>query len=343
MDHRDPPPPGASEPRPREAAAGPAHARPFARWVASPAARRPAPSRLALGAVVAVAALWLLAAGGSRTVSALVAWLHDRQIYQRDFREIEIPEPPPWIKSGRVGLLEQVRTQAGEPERLRVPGHDLVRIERAFQLQSPWVDRVDGITRAYPNRLFVQLHYRKPVAVAWWDAPEVGLGGRLRLVVDRDTVILPNDDLDLASAGPLIRIVGAKPPVDPRPGRFWGTGDATGDLAQPDPDVAAAARLAEFWQDRKLRPPSARPDVKIAAIHTGHPSGLFVQMSDETMILWREAPGTEPPRGLSADEKWAALGDWYAHHHHMTVKNPDYLEFTRHGVRRHLEATRAAD
>src|SRR4051812_38455292 len=106
---------------PPETATDPSPAERFARWATATAPRRPAVSRLGLAAALTVGAVGLLGYGGSQVVRLLVAWLHRRPEYQLPCRQIVLdPPPPPWIRTGRLGLLERVRLQARWPEPLPV-------------------------------------------------------------------------------------------------------------------------------------------------------------------------------------------------------------------------------
>jgi hypothetical protein len=289
--------------------------------------------RVTLAVIVSLLILVLLLLGGARARQATLSWLSGQPEYVCNFREITLePSPPPWIKSGRDGLLERVLSESKAPEWLPVLDLDLSGIERAFKLHSPWVERVERVERAYPNLLVVRLRYREPVAEAQWP------GNRPpRIVVDREGVILPVDDLDWLAAGPLIWIMKVKPPADPLPGRFWGVGEASGELAQPDPKVAAAAQLAAFFKARQRQGHAIPPDWRIVAIDTDQAPALWTLTANETLIFWGDPPGCEPPGELTADQKWTLFREWVQNPASAPVKYPDFLEFAKRRVRRHSD------
>jgi hypothetical protein len=328
MDHRNPP---LADPMPGPESPGPPTA-----GTTAPAPRRPALTRLGLAAALAVAATGLLGLGGARAVRCLVDWLHRRPEYQLPFRQIVLdPPPPPWIRSGRTGLLVRVGAQARWPESLPVQDLDLRDLARDFRNHCPWVARLRhprGIERSYPNHLVVHLDYREPVA-------EVRFGSS-SFVLDADAVILPADDLDRDVTGPLIQLDGLDPPSDGRPGRYWETSaDAP---ARPDPRAAAAARLAAFLKARaRLEGPGGSPLSHPVAINYDEDLGLlwlrsklWVRGKDRIWVYWGEAPDAEAPGRPTAAEKWTLLRDWVRRHDPSGVANPesDYLDFARGGV-----------
>lgn len=311
-----------SEPTPERVVPGPG-----SRWATGTAPRRPALTRLVLAAVLAVVAVGLLGLGGSRAVRFLIDRLHRLPEYQLPFREIVLdPPPPPWIQSGRLGLLERVRVQAHWPELLPVLNLDLEDLARDFRNHSAWVARVRrprGIERSYPNRLVVRLDYREPVA-------EVRCGPSA-FVLDGDAVILPADDLDRDAAGPLVRLHGLDPPFDGRPGQYWGS--AADGLAEPDPRAAAASRLAAFLKAKTRREAPGRLPFRPIAIRHRDPDGSLCVLGEaSTWVCWGEAPGAEVPGRPTAAEKWEMLRAWARLHGPADVVDPDFLDFTRDGV-----------
>jgi hypothetical protein len=276
-----------------------------------PAARRLALSRLLLA------------------YQALRSWLHAQTSFKVEFSAIELdPPPPPWIKSGRVGLLERVRSQSGQPETFSLLDLDMEELKRAFALHSPWVKRVTRIERSPAggkrSAVRVSLDYREPVAAAQ------PLAKNLRpIVVDEDGAVLPAEDLDLAAAGRLIVILALAPD------RYWGGPDASEELLEPDPRVLRAARLAGFLkrhQNRKSALTGALPAWSIVAIDPTYLPGLVAQTHDSTQVVWGEPPGAEDPGSPTAEQKWNFLSDWYERGSPPQVKWPDFLVFTRRGV-----------
>jgi hypothetical protein len=188
---------------------------------------------------------------------------------------------------------------------------------------------VNRIERGHPNTLTVRLNYREPVAESLW----VDRTDLKPIVVDGEGVILPLSDLNRAGAGPLLSVVAEHPPVDARPGRFWGTSEPPDNLSQPDPRIAAAARVAAFLKARQASERTRLGPVSIIQVNPNYPGGLVIVASDQSVILWGVAPGCEPPGELTADEKWSLLRAWFETPGRGPVKYPTYLEITPRGVK----------
>jgi hypothetical protein len=289
-------------------------------------ARRLALSRLAPALLFASVAVCLLGMGGQRAFQSVRHWLHGQPAFQAEFSAIALdPPPPPWIKTGRAGLLEEVRRGAGQPVAFSLLELDPKELERAFALHSPWVKRVVRIERgpaaAKAPAVRVRLVYREPVAYAETRGP---------IVVDEDGVVLPAADLDLGAAGPLMMIAGL--PAN----RYWGSPHAAEDLLQPDARVLAAARLAGFikrHQERKFRADGSLPPWCLVAINPTFAGGLIVQTRGNTQIVWGTPPGSEKPGDLTAEQKWNLLTEGFERGTLPQVQHPSYLEFRGQHIR----------
>lgn len=321
--------PDASQGGPAESAFGVSGtswvpSRTLARLSSIPVNRRTAVSRVVAVLVALAVAIPLLVLGTQRASRTLKGWLHQRDTYQLRFADIELlPPPPPWIKSGKTGLLERVRENANWPASISLLDVDLDALGRDFQRASPWIRSVDRKETSYPNRLRLYVRYREPVA-------ELTVN-RLRLVLDRDGVVLPDpDDLNLDECGHLIKIVDLLPAnapaatYDARPGR------ALKRPVEGETDIALqAARLAAFFKAHIPAKPPSKPTCRVVAIHES-PRGLFAETVEPTMILWGPAPGFERPGEPSAEEKWAMLEDWLeAHNDLKTIQHPLFLAFDK--------------
>jgi hypothetical protein len=326
MERRELPPITSDTGRPSEPATATPSA-PELRSAGSPAARRLAVSRL----VLALAALGLALGGGFLAARLLRGWLHGQPQYRLRFLEIVLEPPPPaWYRGGAAGFLERVRARVQRPETVSLLDEDLGELRRDFRYDA-WVKKVDKVEVRAParspgdRRLLVRLVYRKPVAVARRSAaPEV--------ILDGDGVILAGADIDRDAAGPLIVIngEGLAPPVDPRPGEVWKSNDGSGGLAQGDPRVLGAARLADFLTSVQVGAARA-PAVRFESIYATDPRGLWARTAEKTWILWGEPPGAETPGRLRAEEKWAMLRNRVDHRLGALVlerADADYWEFS---------------
>ncbi|HMB02555.1 MAG TPA: hypothetical protein VKP69_02310, partial [Isosphaeraceae bacterium] len=299
----------------------------FARFVAVPRVRRLALTRIGLAGLAAVLTLAALVV----LLELATSWLKRQPDYRLAFREITLDPPPPsWYRGGAAAFLDRVRDGDPSKQAVSVLGIDLEELQRGFRLYC-WVERVVRVERSYPNRLVVHLEYRKPVAVARGKV----VPGRAKVepdrVIDKDGVILPKGDIDEEAVNRLISVVDLDPPFDPRPGRVWKSGDSSRGQERGDERVLAAAKLADFLETAQEREKTLPPALQLIAIHPIDKHTLFVQNGPSTIVLWGEAPGSEYPGQLSAEDKWAKLRDWVRANPNLQVESPYflYLRFTK--------------
>jgi hypothetical protein len=297
--------------------------RTLARLGSTPTNRRAAAGRVIFALVLLAISVPLLTLAAQRANRTLTAWLHGRKTYQLPFEDIElVPAPPAWIQSGKRGLLDRVREHANWPASISVLDTDLDALAADFQRASPWIRGVERKETAYPNRLRLVVRYREPVARVTVQ--------RLGLVLDRDGVVLPDDDLDRDAAGSLVEIINLLPvdaaasTIEARPGRSLKL------PASGEDDIALrASRLAEFFKSHATLKRSTKPVCRIVAIHEDK-RGLFAQTAESAMILWGPAPGFEQPGEPTAEEKWGMLEDWLeAHNDFKAVQHPRFLAFEK--------------
>jgi hypothetical protein len=290
----------------------------FARLVATPRARRRALTRLGLAGL----AIGLALAAAVTLTDLAARWLREQKDYQLPFREITLDPPPPaWYRGGARAFLDRVRKDDPARETISVLGVDFEKITRDFSLYC-WVEKVLRVERGYPNRLVVHLRYRIPVAIGQDSSGSFW-------VVDKDAVILPNQDVDEKLVDRLIQIVNLDPPFDPRPGLFWKS-----EKGARNERVLAAAKLADFLKTMSEREkPLSRPEL-LQFLHIQDHT-LFVQYGPSTIVRWGDAPGAEAPGQLSATEKWTMLREWAEAHPTPPDESPSYLvlEFTKSGVK----------
>ncbi len=158
--------------------------------------------------------------------------------------QIQIPPPPPWIRSDV--RAETIRD--GGLTGLSILDRELtVKIAGAFSLHT-WVEEVRRVRKAHPARVIVELVYRTPVAMV-----EVTMNDRPGLLpVDINGVLLPPGDFSAEQARDYLRI--SLPDATPAGpvGTPWG-----------DPRVSGAARIAavlsEHWKQLGLYRIAVKP------------------------------------------------------------------------------------
>ena len=309
-----------------------APSRRFARLVESPAARRLALPKLAGAAGAGLVVIGLIWVGGMWLVRSVTAWVESQPEHQIAFTEIILdPPPPPYIRTGAAGILHKVRSEARREERFSIPSIDLGELRKDFP-RSPWVEAVPGIERSY-RALAVRLVYRKPVAVAEFEQDHV-------VVIDKDGVILPADDIEWVEKGkkflvrgiarPLILIRSVNSLASIRPGLPWKRADVLGDR---DEQVLGAARLAEFLQRQSSVTPGGKQAPEFVTIHPDEETlRYFVQDQAGNWVFWNQAPGAEPIGEPTAEMKWKMLMDLVDSKGPLNAKGFDYLKPTHKGV-----------
>lgn len=289
--------------------------------------RRLDPVRLAAAVVLVGATLWLGTLGARRGFHGVRDWLHQQPPYQLAFQEITLDPPPPeWLRLGAPGLLEQIREGAGRPETLPLLDLNLEELARDFQRESPWVRAVTGIDRAFPNRLTVSIRYRQPVAL-------LRLKNGRRLVLDAESVVLPEDAIDLSRTEPVVLIAlsavdeaGAN--LSSRPGRVLQLATAGTPVGEP---ARIPSALSAFFRTRKAvagagaAVPPSKPAV--AAIQTDPQGRLWVELPGRLLVLWGRADGTREPGELDDAGKWGSLNAWFNEHPTNPPSRPRFLAF----------------
>ncbi|WP_435016968.1 cell division protein FtsQ/DivIB [Tundrisphaera sp. TA3] len=301
----------------------------FARLVAHPTARRLSVSRLML-AFLAIAAIvggiyvvggWALRSSGD--------WLQSQPSQQIALSDVRlVPPPDPWIRSGSAQFLKAI----GSGDRISLLTLDLDELRKSLRL-CPWVKDVGRIEKAHGS-LTIPLTYYQPVAMAQFE------GGRI--VIDRDGVILPAQDLAWETADPksrrlrgraepLILLEGFDGPDQIKAGSYWGR------EGRVDLKVLRAARLADFLTTSAMADgPEA---IRFAAIAPPNPpdQGLFASTTKNVPVYWGWSPEVETPGQPNAAEKWAMLRDWVKDHGMPRVTAPNYLYFTPTGLQDHKD------
>ena len=278
---------------------------------------------------------WLFALGICLSLAAVVAatgwlgtarkWLADRPDYQIPWNQIQLePAPPAYIRAGTTPVLAGVKKRLGGPESISTLAQDWAELARALSLGSPWVEEVHKIAvSGYPNKLVINLSYRHPIAML-----NAGGNAGSKIILDKNGVVLPSDDIDLKEAGSLIRIDGLSGALEPRPGLALTTAGS-----QDETKLQAAIGLANFVraQTEAQSPNSAKPLLQAVNLRYGD-HHLFAQTRDGLWVLWGDAPEQEPAGQLRAQQKWSFLKDWLANHAPVADRPGSYLVFTPTGA-----------
>jgi hypothetical protein len=308
--------------------------------------------RLSIACVLIGISVAIVGSLGRWAIREAVAWLNTQPKYQLAFEEIQLDPPAPaWILGGARSLLGHVRENSGSAETLSLPNIDAKRLTEDFK-KSPWVRQVREIRFSYPNRVTVQLDYRRPVGLIEPETRERSFPDSKKLaVLDEDGVILPAAEIDpaIVNLGPptenrrnwLIRLIRYNKdwPSDRSPGTRWKTSPINSEPTETDLQVYAAAKLAGFLDQKQRATKSPPQTLRIHQIYVndGDPykRGLVIYNFEPGRILWGPAPGEEPAGSLSAEDKWAMLREWAQLQPRPTLQSPntDHWAFKKDGLR----------
>jgi hypothetical protein len=264
------------------------------------------------------------------------SWLAEQPEYQLPFESIALDPPPPsWYRGGRTGFLEDVRRRSKMLDPIPLLSLKEAELKRAFE-RSPWTEEVRTVLYP-PLGLTVRLTYRRPVAL-------VEVSDTEKYVVDESAVILPQEDLsgDFETIDKVSRLIkikgrGLSGPLTPISGLVWKPKAGATDLAPGNALIPAAAKLARFLGDKMRSIDKARdPALEIRDINPMDTEGrgLFLWNVRDTIILWGEAPGEEPPGSLTAEEKWERMREWSRRDQSKSISQDDFWKITPAGLER---------
>lgn len=243
--------------------------------------------RQILAAAAMLAGLALL---GGQAWKVVRAGLRDDPRYTITASTIEVTPPPAWVRGDvtREALRDANLTDglsSLDPPRLLQQ-----RLADALAFH-PWVETVGAIRTAPPNRVFVEVAYRRPLAaVQMADQPEK------LIAVDRDGVRLPSDRLTPVELRYLPRIVDVGSTA--LPGEVWRDGRVLG-------AVALVGALGEEW--RALNLTSIMPSQSMRVSGELRYYGFALTTAGGTRIVWGAGPDVSPASERSFAQKLATL------------------------------------
>ena len=271
------------------ASAGPVPARPT--QVRSLRQRRLRPGTLCLLALLA---------GGFVLQPVVRRWLPDlatRPEYRISEGRIALTPPPRWIPAD---IIQQVFEQSGLDEPLSLQDPTLSeRIAAAFHTH-PWIEKVISVRKAWPARVYVDVLYRRPVAMV--------RGNDGYYPIDTSGTLLPSRDFTAADVEryPVLDNVVTVP--EGRLGEHWG-----------DPAVAEAALLAEVLLEQQEGQPTWWERLQLAAIEVPTAKKNMESADDlqfelrtrgGSKILWGRGPRSQHPGELEVARKLGRLAEF---------------------------------
>lgn len=268
---------------------------------------------------VAAAALLLLGVCGSLAWRATRQSLRDDPRYRVTAASIEASPAPPWI---RTDVAMEALRDAGLRGDLSVldPSEQLQqRLAEAFRFH-PWVEGVGSITKQPPNRVRVDLTYRRPLASVEVLSDD---GKRSQLLaVDRYGVRLPSQDLTPAELRYLPRVRGVASAT--LPGEVWSDARVLG-------AVSLIAALGERWTTLNLDDVVPSRSTEVLGDFRYYVFNLVSRGG--TRIVWGAAPNATPPGESPFAAKLTRLEQFVSQHGPLrtTYGTPEVID-VRNGI-----------
>ena len=238
--------------------------------------------------IAAIALVVGLIGGGQLLWSRIgKAVLSDEQYLISKADQIEVNEPPQWVRCDIVGdVIEQ-----GALDSWNITDPELtVTVAQAFATH-PWVARVKRVAKYVPARLVIYLEYRRPIAMV-----EVRIGSEPGLLpIDAESVLLPPGDFSPNAAARFPRIaVGDSLPIGPV-GTPWGDRRIVG-------AALVVAALEQHWDALDLVRVVVSPDTP----HGTDPIFLLATKGG-VQIRWGHMPSHEEANEARTSVKVARL------------------------------------
>lgn len=257
------------------------------RWVFSP-------MRLCVIAILAVG--WLF----FPNLEQRLPQLDERPEFQITADDIEITPPPRWIPEG---IVDDALQRSELDENLSVLDPTLCeRIAFAFYTH-PWIEKLKQVRKyPHPARVYVEVVYRKPVAM-------VEVVGGSRYPIDRNGHLLPRSDFRISDADryPVIQQISTPP--------MGGLGEAWG-----DPAVKGAAELAAVLTETNDSGQSWWNVLGLKSIVAPGRSSVSdaiddlvyrIETNGGSEVVWGRYPGTRHPGELTVLKKLERMADYH--------------------------------
>jgi hypothetical protein len=202
--------------------------------------------------------------------------------YTVDLSTLRVADRPEWAGDGLVTTLQ---TRGPLTGKMSIFDPDLVVHVNEHYAQNPWVARVLGVEKNFPNTLRVKVEMRKPLVA-------VERQGKW-ILVDRDRVRIPGeyDQLPKFSFS-VLKTLGVRG-APPEAGRRWA-----------DPGVEAAAGVAAALVDNRLDRQMTVAGIDVSRVGKGgRESEVVILAEDNVAIEWGRSPASGAHGELPVEEK----------------------------------------
>jgi hypothetical protein len=220
--------------------------------------------------------------------------IHTDSVYKNDL--------PFWVRSYTTEEIAPFSFSNS----LNIFSSELTSVVKSAYLRNPWVEEVLEISKRYPNRIYITLSVRRPVA---WIAHESAC-----FLSDIHGVHLPTSGSCEDTGLPVITGVVGEVPI---PGKRW-----------ESPSLQTALAIASLLVIREQN--AALPIVEIRLVEMPHSptARIFLMGTDPTIrILWGDSLEEKFPK-VSCQDRLRALENLYQTIHHISG-----LELTEADIR----------
>ena len=274
-------------------------------------ARGPLLSRRKFGPHVAgsVAATVIIGSGSVHAIRFIKSWVQRQSVFSLNPSNVTLtPEPPDWLTDGREKVLallpELISKEENTASALTIDPNE---IARRLLVKMPWVESVKAVRVLHPDRLVLELAYRRPVAA-------LSLVKQGVILLDSHGVVLKSADVRKDYLDNMIqfnyadRLVdqvvqrGGKHPAQLAPGQAWN-----------DVRIAESLALAGFLTEQDLARKRLRRLFRLIDAANVQ-DNLLVRTSEDLWISWGRPPGQEQPGEPKAETKWRLLMEWLQLH-----------------------------
>ncbi|MDX1925900.1 MAG: hypothetical protein SFV81_05250 [Pirellulaceae bacterium] len=242
----------------------------------------------------------------------------DVALYAVKIENLVTTPQPTWIRNTQV--REEVFKNSGLGQLSVLDPQASATIAHAFESHS-WVQRASRVQKLPGGKVTVDIVYRRPIAMVYYDGHANPSSANVKegfFPVDEEGVVLPLADFDESQVRNYFVVIadGATPPSEIG-------------MTYSDTRIKQALLLCRLLD-------SARAELRLAGItvvrddRMGGPSPwiMHINTSDNRLINWGHAPGSESPGEPTPQEKFTNLVKW-----HTDASSTLQIDLTRPFVR----------
>ncbi len=225
----------------------------------------------------------------------------DVALYAVRIENLVTTPQPTWIRNTKV--REEVFKDSCLGQLSVLDPQASATIAHAFQSHS-WVQRASRVQKLPGGKVTVDIVYRRPIAMVYYDgqaSPAAATDKKGFFPVDEDGVVLPLADFDQSQVRNYFVVIaeGATPPSDIG-------------MTYSDTRIKQSLLLCRLLEPARVELRLELIDVERDNRMGGpNPWVMRIKTSDNRIIHWGHAPGSEAPGEPTAQEKFNNLIAWH--------------------------------